>query len=166
MTHPQMQLAIVVAASTNNVIGRNGKLPWHISEDLKRFRQLTIGKPVVMGRRTHDSIGRPLPLRRNIVISRQAGLQLRGCEVAASPDDALALAAGADEIMIVGGERIYKALLPRTTRIHMTRVHAVVEGDAFFPALQLHQWRLEWSQPHPATAEQPLSFTFETFERI
>jgi dihydrofolate reductase len=160
-----MLVSIVVAASANGVIGRNGKLPWHIPDDLRRFRELTLGKPVVMGRRTYDSIGRPLPGRRNIVISRQSSLRLSGCDLVESTAGALELAAGADEVMIIGGERVYEELLPRTTRIHMTRVHATIEGDAFFPALESDEWRILWSEEHPATDMQPLSFTFETLER-
>ena len=157
---------MVVAASINNVIGRQGKLPWHIPEDLRRFRQLTIGKPIVMGRRTYDSIGRPLPGRRNIVISRQQRLRIDGCEVVASPDEALLLAAGAEEVMIIGGERVYEAFLSRAERIHMTRVHVSVEGDAFFPNLHPEEWQVLSSQEHPATAERAVAFTFESFGRI
>ncbi|MEX2125651.1 MAG: dihydrofolate reductase [Woeseia sp.] len=160
-----MQVTIVVAASTNNVIGRQGKLPWRLPEDLRRFRLLTMGKPIVMGRRTFDSIGRPLPGRRNIVISGRKGPGIEGCEVARSPDEALSLAAGADEVMIVGGERVYEHFLPRTQRIHMTRVHAFIEGDAFFPALRPEDWQVVSSEEYPATNERPVAFTFETLGR-
>ena len=161
-----MRVSIVVAASTNNVIGRQGKLPWHIPEDLRRFRQLTIGKPIVMGRRTYDSIGRPLPGRRNIVISGQQGLRIDGCEVVASPDEALELAAGAEEVMIVGGERVYRDFLPRTTRIHMTRVHVSIEGDAFFPVLLPEEWQIAGIEEHPVTTERPVAFAFESLRRL
>jgi dihydrofolate reductase len=160
---------MVVAASTNNVIGRRGKLPWRLPEDLRRFRLLTMGKPLVMGRKTYDSIGRPLPGRRNIVVSGRPGLAIEGCDVAGSPAAALACAVGqgnVDEVMIIGGERIYRAFLPCTGRIHMTRVHATIEGDAFFPALDPGEWRCVWSEPHAATEEQLLAFTFETLERL
>jgi dihydrofolate reductase len=160
-----MQVTIVVAASTNNVIGRQGKLPWRLPEDLRRFRQLTMGKPIVMGRRTYDSIGRPLPGRRNIVISRRRGLRIDGCTVAQSPDEALSLADGADEVMIVGGERVYEGFLPQTDRIHMTRVHASIEGDAFFPELRPGDWQVVSSEEYPATGERRLAFTFETLSR-
>ena len=160
-------ITIVVAASTNNVIGRAGGLPWRLPQDLRRFKALTMGKPVVMGRRTFESIGRPLPGRRNIVVSRRADLRLEGCEVVNSPEAALDLASAgqADEVMVIGGEQLYKALLPHTTRIHMTRVHKDVEGDAFFPELPPHEWRVVWSEPLPATSEQPLSYTFQILER-
>ena len=157
---------MVVAASTNNAIGRNGELPWRLPEDLRRFKQLTMGKPIVMGRRTFESIGRPLPGRRNIVVSGRGDLEIDGCEVTGSPAAALALARVADEVMIIGGERIYRDFLPRTDRIHMTRVHATIDGDAFFPGLEPEEWQVVWSEPHPATKHQPLSFTFETLERL
>jgi dihydrofolate reductase len=159
-------VTMVVAASTNNVIGRHGELPWRLPEDLRRFKHLTMGKTVVMGRRTFESIGRPLPGRRNVVVSGRAGLKIDGCEVAGSPSAALALASSADEVMIIGGERIYRDFLPRTDRIQMTRVHVSIDGDAFFPGLEPEEWQVVWSEPHPATKDQPLSFTFETLERL
>ncbi len=159
-------LTIVVAASDSNVIGREGGLPWHIPEDLRRFRELTWGKPLLMGRRTFEAIGRPLPGRRNIVISRQAGLEIEGCEVVASVDDALALVADAPEVMIVGGGEIYRALLPRTDRIEMTRVHADIEGDTFFPELELREWQVVASEERPAGDGRAVGFTYETLERV
>jgi dihydrofolate reductase len=159
------KVTMVVAASANNVIGRRGELPWRLPEDLRHFKELTMGKPIVMGRRTFESIGRPLPGRRNIVVSRRAGLHLEGCEVSDSPDAALDLARQAEEIMVIGGQQLYEALLPRTTRIHMTRVQETIEGDAFFPELPPDEWQVVWSEPHPATREQPLAYTFEILER-
>jgi dihydrofolate reductase len=156
---------MVVAASTNNVIGKAGELPWRLPEDLRRFKRLTMGKPIVMGRRTFESIGRPLPGRRNIVVSRRPGLRLDGCEVSDSPDAALALAGQVAEIMVIGGQQLFEALLPRCTRIHMTRVHETIEGDAFFPELPPDEWQVVWSEPHPATQEQHLAYTFEILER-
>jgi dihydrofolate reductase len=158
---------MVVAASSNNVIGRGGALPWRLPQDLRRFRQLTLGKPIVMGRRTFESIGHPLPGRRNIVVSRKPGLNIDGCEVANSPAAALALAR-ADaprEVIIIGGEKLYRDFLQHAERIHMTRVHATIDGDAFFPELPADDWNVVWSEPHPATNDQPLAFTFETLER-
>jgi dihydrofolate reductase len=157
---------MVVAASTNNVIGREGQLPWRLPQDLRWFRQVTMGKPIVMGRRTFESIGRPLPGRRNVVVSRREGLCIEGCEVVDSPEAALSLARGAaDEIMVIGGEQLYRAMLPHTTRIHMTRVHKTIEGDAYFPELPPGEWQVVWSEPHRETEEQPLAFTFEILER-
>lgn len=160
-------VTLVVAASGNNVIGHRGRLPWRLPDDLRRFRELTMGKPIVMGRKTHDSIGRPLPGRRNIVVTGNRGLAIDGCDVVNSPDEALALATeeGASEVMVIGGESIYRAFLTHTGRIHMTRVHATIEGDAFFPRLNADEWRCTWTEPHPATADQSLAYTFETLER-
>lgn len=159
-------VTLVVAASTNNVIGNRGKLPWRLPDDLRRFKLLTMGKPMVMGRKTYDSIGRPLPGRRNIVVSNNSQLRIAGCDVAGSPDEALVLALGneAEEVMIIGGESVYRDFLPRAGRIHMTRVHTRIEGDAFFPELEPGEWQLTWSEPHPATSGR-LAYTFETLER-
>lgn len=160
-----MHLTIVVAASANNVIGRQGSLPWRLPEDLQRFKRLTMGKPLLMGRRTHQSIGRPLPGRRNIVISRQPGLEIAGCDVAGTPDEALALVDDAAEVMVIGGGDLYRQLLPRTGRIEMTRVHATIEGDTFFPELRPEDWRLVSAEEHPPNESRPIAFTFETLER-
>jgi len=161
-------VTMVVAASTNNVIGNRGKLPWRLPDDLRRFRLLTMGKPVVMGRKTYDSIGHPLPGRRNIVLSGNRTLTIDGCDVVASTDEALTLGVqdGTGEVMIIGGESIYREFLPRADRIHMTRVHSWIGGDACFPELNPDEWQCTWSEPHPATVDRPLAFTFETLERL
>ncbi|HUD96156.1 MAG TPA: dihydrofolate reductase [Woeseiaceae bacterium] len=161
-----MNVTLIVAASTNDVIGRNGALPWHLPEDLRLFRELSLGKAVIMGRRTHEAIGRPLPGRRNIVISRQPDLQLDGCEVVGSPEAALALVEGDDEVMVIGGELVYRQFLPRANRLHLTRVHVTVEGDTFLPSLDTAEWRVAAEQDYPANDTRPLGFTFVTFERI
>lgn len=134
-------ISLIVAASTNNVIGANGGLPWHLSDDLKRFKAITMGKPVVMGRKTFDSIGRALPGRQNIVISRQAGFVAAGCDVVPSPDAALAAAGDAAEIMVIGGSQVYALFLPRAARVYLTRVHVEIAGDAHFPPLEPSAWR-------------------------
>jgi len=117
-----VDVSIIVAVSANNVIGRDGGLPWHISEDLKRFKAITMGKPIVMGRRTHESIGKPLPGRQNIVITRQEGYVVEGCDVVSSPAAALRAAGDVDEVMIIGGGEIYDLFLNQATRIYLTRV--------------------------------------------
>ena len=159
-------ISIVVAASTNNVIGTQGRLPWKISDDLKRFKALTMGKPIVMGRRTHESIGRPLPGRQNIVITRQPGYSADGCDVVASPAAALAIAGSAAEIMIIGGSQIYDLFLPKAGRLHITRVQAEIEGDAFFPAIDGSDWRLVDSVVFEASDSKEFGFEFTTYERI
>lgn len=160
-----MKVTMVVAASTNNVIGRQGSLPWRLPEDMQRFRRLTMGKPVVMGRRTFEAIGKALPGRRNVIISRQPGLRIEGCEVAMSPEAALSLARDAAEVMIIGGGHIYRALLPQADRIEMTRVHVHVDGDTFFPQLSADEWEVTSAEEHPADESRPVGFTFETVER-
>lgn len=136
-----VRLAMIAAMSRNRVIGRDNALPWHISVDLKHFKRTTLGKPVVMGRKTFESIGRPLPGRTNIVVTRQKDYRPDGVRVATSTASALALADevaaadGADEVMVIGGEQLYRSLLPHAERLYLTEVDAEVEGDAFFPEL-------------------------------
>lgn len=158
-------ISIIVAASTNNVIGVQGGLPWRISDDLKRFKALTLGKPVVMGRRTHESIGRPLPGRQNIVISRQAGFDAQGCDVVASPQEALAITVGAAEIFVIGGSEIYALFLPKANRLYLTRVHARIDGDAHFPDIDEQKWRLVDTEAHDASNANQFAFEFRTYER-
>ena len=158
-------ISIIVAASTNNVIGVRGALPWKISDDLKRFKKLTMGKPIVMGRLTWESIGRPLPGRQNIIITRQHDFSAPGCDVVDSPAGALAIAADADEIMIIGGGQIYDLFLPKAGRLHITRVHTELDGDAFFPPVDAADWQLVASESHAASAANEFAFDFRTYER-
>jgi len=160
-----MPVSLIVAASTNNIIGREGRLPWHLPEDLRRFRRLTTGKPVIMGRATHESIGRALPERRNIVLTSKPELVADGCEVAQSPAAALRLAGAVDEIMVMGGARVYEAFLPDAECIYLTRVHAVLDGDTVFPRLDLRSWQIEVSGEFPVIDGRPYAFSFETLRR-
>ena len=130
-----MKISIVVAHSANNVIGKDGSLPWHLSEDLKRFKAITMGKPIIMGRRTYESIGRALPGRQNIVITRQADFIADGCDVVCGINEAIQIAGDANEVMIIGGGNIYLQFLSTTTRIYRTRIDVTTEGDTFFPEL-------------------------------
>lgn len=159
------RLSIVVAAATNNVIGFRGELPWRLPEDLRRFKALTMGKPIVMGRLTHESIGRALPGRRNIVISRTPRYTAEGCEVVASPTAALDLLGGEEEVMIIGGGRIYQQFLPLVDRVYLTRVHAEPEGDAFFPELDAGDWSIVAFEEYPAGDDRPVGYSFETLTR-
>ena len=145
-------ISLVVAASTNNVIGVAGGLPWHLTDDLKRFKALTMGKPIVMGRKTYESIGRALPGRQNIVITTQQDYAAEGCDVVASVEQALVRAGDAAEIMIIGGGEIYGLFLPQADRIYMTRVDVVVEGDTAFPDIDPADWQ-EVSRKHHAAGE-------------
>jgi len=158
-------ISIIVAVSTNNVIGVGGELPWKISDDLKRFKALTLGKPVVMGRLTWESIGRPLPGRQNIVVTRQADFSADGCDVVASPAAALAVAGDAEEIMIIGGSQIYDLFLPKAECLYVTRVHTEICGDAFFPAISEADWDLVNSESHGATDSNEFAFEFRLYKR-
>jgi dihydrofolate reductase len=157
-------ISIIVAASTNNVIGVGGELPWKISDDLKRFKALTLGKPIVMGRCTWESIGRPLPGRQNIVITRQSNFSAHGCDVAASPAAALTIAGDAEEIMIIGGSQIYDLFLPKAGRIYLTRVQTEIDGDAFLPSISEADWELVDSKFHEASDANEFAFDFKTYE--
>ena len=158
-------ISIIVAASTNNVIGSEGKLPWKLPDDLRRFKQLTMGKPIIMGRRTFESIGRPLPGRQNIVLTGQAGFDAAGCDVVASPADALAAAGNANEIMVIGGSQIYALFLPKASRLYLTRVQAEIGGDTYFPEIDERQWRLVDSEAHDADDTNQFAWEFRTYER-
>jgi dihydrofolate reductase len=162
-----MRVSILVAVAENGVIGRGGKLPWHLADDLRRFKQLTMGHTIVMGRKTWESIGRALPGRRMIVISRQAGYHVEGAQVAGSLENALQIAeaAGDDETFVIGGSEIYRLALPRVDRIHLTRVHADVAGDEYFPDFSASNWQLVESVSHAADTDNDYPFSFEIYER-
>lgn len=133
LSRPLAPLALIVAIARNGVIGRDGDLPWRIREDMKHFKNTTLGHAVIMGRRTFESIGKPLPSRRNIVVSRNPDAAFEGCETATNLDDAVALARTSDDMpFIIGGARLYEEALPKVTEIHLTRIDRDVEGDTFF----------------------------------
>jgi dihydrofolate reductase len=161
-----MKVSIIVAASANNVIGADGGLPWRLSEDLRRFKEITMGKPMIMGRLTFESIGKALPGRRSIVLSRQADFKPAGVDVVATPEAALELAGDVDEVMIIGGGKVYEQYLPMTDRIYLTRVHTAIEGDTYFPEISENEWRIVSSQPLPPNDERPFSISFQTLERV
>jgi dihydrofolate reductase len=158
-------ISIIVALAENGVIGSGNRLPWHLPDDLKRFKALSLGKPIVMGRRTFESIGRPLPGRTNIVVSRRPGLAIEGTVVAQSLDAALAAAGAAPEVVIIGGAEIFRQALPRTDVIHLTRVHARVAGDVVFPELDPGKWREITAEHHAADERHQYAFTFVTLQR-
>ena len=162
-----MTISIIVAASDNNVIGNKGALPWSLLADMQRMKQLTMGHPLIMGRKTHESIGRTLPGRRNIVITSQA-LQYPGCEVVPSLEAALTAVKDdpSGEAFIFGGGEIYKQAMDTANRIYLTRVHATVEGDAFFPAIDPNHWKEVAREDHPADGENQYPFSFMTYERL
>lgn len=159
-----MLCSLIVAVAENGVIGGQNRLLWHISEDLRRFKTLTSGHPVIMGRKTFESLGRPLPNRTNVVITRQA-IELPGCTVVHSLDEALARFGDEEEVFVIGGAQIYAEALPRADRFYLTRVGHAYEGDTRFPAWDPAEWRLTGSESYPRGAEYPYPFTFETYER-
>ena len=159
-----MRISLIAAAAANNVIGRDGRLPWKLPEDLERFKQLTLGKPIVMGRLTHESIGRPLPGRRNIVLTRRPDYRAEGCDVVRSVRAAVDAVAGAEEVMIIGGGAVYTSFLPLAERVYLTRIEADVDGDAFFPELAPAEWQVTESGPAPA-AETGYTVRYLTLER-
>jgi dihydrofolate reductase len=162
-------LTLIVARARNGVIGRDGALPWHLPEDLKRFKALTLGHPVLMGRKTWDSIlarnGKPLPGRRNIVVSRQSGFSAPGGEAAGSLDAALALCADAPVVFVIGGAQIYAEALPRAQCVELTEIDADVEGDAVMPPLDPAVWQETQREAHGPSAERPFGYAFVTYRR-
>ncbi len=166
-TPPELapRVALVVAMAENGVIGKDGGLPWHLPDDLKYFKVVTFGKPVLMGHRTFDSIGKPLPGRRNLVLSRAASGPEAGVEYVRSVEQARALAAGAAELCVIGGAQVYALALPLATRIYLTRVQAVVEGDIRFPLRDFSAWRASDPVTHAADARHAYAMSFVTLER-
>lgn len=156
-----MALTAIYARAANGVIGREGALPWHIPADLKRFKALTMGKPMIMGRRTFESFPAPLPGRRHIVLTRDTGWRAEGAEVAPSPAKALAMAG--PEASIIGGAEVFRRLLPRCDRVKLTEIHADYEGDTLMPPLG-SEWREVAREEHPADGDRP-AFAFVTLER-
>lgn len=166
-----MRIVLVVAVSKNGVIGRDGGLPWRLSSDLKLFRQLTMGKPVVMGRKTWESIGRPLDGRLNIVVTRGAPVAVEGVQTAAGLDDALAMARaraeadGIDEIAVIGGGEIYRQALPKADRVYLTEVDIEVKGDTTFPPLDPGTWHETSRQPYPQGPKDSAAFVLRVLDR-
>lgn len=161
-----MILSIIVAAAENNVIGRDNGLIWKLSADLKHFKALTTGHTIIMGRKTFESIGRPLPNRRNVIISRNPAYRAEGCEVVESIDDALKLVEDENESFIVGGGTIYKALWDRAERIYLTRVHTRAEGDTFIPELETGRWELLGQENFPADDRNEFAYSFINYRKI
>ncbi|MBV2129060.1 type 3 dihydrofolate reductase [Arsukibacterium indicum] len=161
-----MKVAMIAAMANNRVIGKNNQMPWHLPADLKHFKAVTLGKPVIMGRKTFESIGRPLPGRRNLVISRTNPEQLQGVEWFNSLEQALAAASDSPEVMVIGGGEIYKQCLPLASTLYLTEIELVVDGDAYFPDyLAAGSWERVAEQHHPADAANPYDCRFITLQR-
>jgi dihydrofolate reductase len=158
-------VSIIVATDEQGGIGRDGELPWRLPEDLKRFKALTLGKPVVMGRKTWDSIGKPLPGRQNIVVTRQPGLLIPGATVVDSLQAAFAAAGEAAEICVIGGAEIYRLALPYASLVHLTRVHATVKADTRFPPLDGALWEEVAREDRPADDRHPYAYSFVELRR-
>jgi dihydrofolate reductase len=163
MTTPRVTL--IVARARNGVIGRDGALPWRLPEDLAFFKRTTMGHPIVMGRRTWDSIGRPLPGRRSIVVSRQSGFVAAGAEVAPSLDGALRLCEGSSDVFVIGGAQLYADALPRAGRLLVTEIDADFEGDTHWPLPDPALWREAAREHLPPTAGRPFALDFVTYLR-
>jgi len=162
----------MVAAAENGVIGRNNSLPWHLPQDLRNFKRVTMGKPIVMGRKTFESIGRALPGRCNIVISQNPDYSAAGVRLVASLEEALLLAEhvasidGAPEAVVIGGAEIYALALPRADRLYLTRVHAIVDGDTQLPPIDWREWREVGRERHTADGDNPYDYSFLVYERM
>ncbi len=160
-----MLISQVVAVSENGVIGRDGGLPWHLPADLKHFRALTMGHAILMGRRTHESIGRPLPGRRNLVLTRRQDFRADGCVVVHTLEAAFEAVAKDEELMVIGGEALYRLTLPLTQRIYLTRVSGVFEGGVRFPSLVPTEWTEIRREEHRANEQNPHDYSFICLER-
>lgn len=168
----QIHVSLIVAMARNRVIGINNKLPWYLPNDLKYFKRVTMGKPILMGRKTFESIGKPLPGRLNIVMTRDTSWQAEGVKVTHSLDAAIALAQaqceiqGGDELMIIGGDEIYRQSLPRADRLYLTQVHAEVHGDAYFPEINWDDWEERAREDFSAEGPNPYDYSFVVLERV
>ena len=158
------KVTAILARATNGAIGKDGALPWRIPADLKRFKALTLGTPMIMGRKTFDSLPGLLPGREHIVLTRDEAWQADGAKVAHSRDEALALAAGCDRVSVIGGAEIYRAFLPLAERIHLTEVHVAPEADTFFPQLNSRDWNVARGRRQEAQGDAP-AHTFVLMER-
>jgi len=161
-----MIISFIVAMSKNRVIGKDNKLPWDLPADMKHFKDLTMGKPVIMGRKTYESIGRPLPDRTNIIITRDKDYKAEGCIVTSSVEGALDAAGDQEEIMVIGGSQIYKEFLPIANKIYLTIIDEEFEGDAFFPEYNEDEWKIIEKEEHEADKENKFKYTFLTLQRI
>lgn len=164
-----MTLSAIVATDRKGTIGKAGEIPWYLPADFKFFKRTTIGHPVVMGRKTFESIGRPLPKRTNIVLTRDPFYGASGIVVVHSLDEALQHSActEAEEVFIIGGGEIYRQAMPLLQRVYLTRVDTeIADGDAFFPDLDPAEWELHWLEEHPADEKNELDFRFSRWERI
>jgi dihydrofolate reductase len=161
---PEKVVTLIVAVADSGAIGRDNALPWHLPEDLRRFKRLTMGKPMIMGRKTFESIGRPLPGRLNIVVTRDTNYRREGVTVVHSVDAALSAAGAAGEVMVIGGADLFRLFMPVARRVHLTRVHGDIAGDVHWPALDT-SWRQTAAEDYPADDRHSHPMTFEVWEK-
>jgi dihydrofolate reductase len=159
-----MIISIIVAIGENHAIGKNNQLLWHMPNDLKHFKDVTSGRTIIMGRKTFDSVGKPLPKRRNIVVTRQ-DITIPGCEVVKSIEDGIALCAGEDEVFIGGGAEIYRLAMHLTNRIYLTIIHHAFDADTFFPEIDKNEWKETERENYPADEKNAFPYSFITLER-
>ena len=160
------RLSLIAAMDRNRLIGRDNAMPWHLPADLAHFKATTLGKPIVMGRKTFESLGRPLPGRDNIVLSRDPDFKANGIQRAPSLEQAVALAGDIPELMIIGGASLYQTTLPRADRLYLTFIETELAGDAWFPAWDPAEWRESRREPHPVDARNPYPYSFVQLDRI
>lgn len=160
-----MDIAIIVATDKNRLIGKDNDLPWKLSADLQYFRKVTMGKPIIMGRATHESIGRPLPGRRNIVVTSNKDFQAEGCTVVNSIEQAISACKDEQEAMVMGGASLYEQFLDKAQRIYLTQVDAELEGDTWFPEWDKAQWKQISSESHMADDKNQFDYSFDVYER-
>jgi dihydrofolate reductase len=160
-----MRISMIIAMDKNRVIGMDNDIPWRLPADLKRFKEITMGKPIIMGRKTYESIGRPLPGRHNIVLTRKRDYQAEGCTVVSSINEALAAANGSEEVMIIGGATLYEQFLSCADRLYLTLIEGHVEGDTYFPEFEIAEWQEVSEEVFNADDKNPFAFRIVTLDR-
>ena|SRR3989338_6130186 len=160
-----MIISLIVAIGKNNVIGNKNSLPWSLPADMKHFKELTSGKPIVMGRKTFESIGKPLPNRKNIIITRDRDYKAEGCIVVHSLNESLKAAKGNQEVMVIGGSQVYKEFLPKVDKMYLTLIDADFDGDVYFPKYDIKEWEEESYEEHVRDNENPYDYKFIALRR-
>lgn len=160
-----MLISIIVAMDRNRLIGAQGTIPWRLPADLRWFKKVTMGKPIVMGRKTYESIGKPLKGRRNVVLTRDRQYSAPGCIVVHSVEEAINASENGEEVMIIGGAQLYGQFLPLSERLYLTRIEATFEGDTYFPDFSEEEWVIVFEEEHEADERNPYPFRFQILER-
>lgn len=161
-----MIVSIIVAMDESRVIGKDNKLPWHLPRELQYVKRTTMGHPIILGRKNYESIGRPLPGRRNIIVTRNEHFQAEGCEIAHNIDEVFQMCKSEEEIFIFGGEEIYKLFLPYTNKLYITKIHHTFEGDTFFPEINEHEWIEQFAEEGITDDKNPYRYSYHIFEKM